>query len=145
LLAAETAKVAMEARPRLATAGEQTQAMHFNFERIAIGIASGGIRLPGAEHARPPYRPPMRCELRQVVINHRPLDEVDALRMGIEIGDEPPNRVRCDQHVTVDAEDKIATGLADDALPARRALAFGQREVTVVRNHVLQAFERFSA
>src|SRR5271168_4751114 len=55
-LAAEAAELSIEARPGGAAAGEQSQPMHGNVERRAIGIVCARVALPIARtcrHARP--------------------------------------------------------------------------------------------
>ncbi len=123
LLGAEPAQPRVQPRPGAPAASEQPEAVHRDLKRLAAGVVEARVARPLPVHARAPRRLEVgdRPARRQVVVEHRPLDEVEAAGMRSEPVQQRFERPRREQHVGVHAADDVRVGFAEDEVAHRGA------------------------
>src|SRR5262249_50694298 len=131
-----TAKVRIESRPGGAATGEQPQPVHRDFEWPRVRIFGAIVDSPDAPQVVTPDRLPVRRQGAQIVVHHRPLQEIETARVLAIVALELSHRSRQQQDVTIQAQYGLPARLTKDMIPWR-CCARGIRELHVSRTRAL--------
>src|SRR5271167_2367633 len=141
----ESLEPRIEARPHGTPAAEYAEALHDDLERRGIRVRGSTIRSPDPVHSARPERLHMGGESTQVVVEKRTLQQIQGLRVCVQVVEQLAKRTGDKQNVRVHTQNEVRLRFAKNHVANRSAAGSVPRNVPITLDPILERLELLCA